>query len=339
MNHTGTIPITAARLLLRRFRRSDAEDMFRAWTGDEEVMRHVTMKRHGNVGEARLTLGAWLDAYSDPSYYNYAIETRDGGALIGSVAASVRSEKNETAEIGYCIGRRWQNNGYATEAVRALLDYLFLDAGFNRIEAGCAAGNTPSVSVLTSAGMDFEGISREKYKIAGQFTDSLNYALTRSAYDRLHLPAGSGFLEFPPELLADGCVSLSVRRLEPQNEAKGYVPAYAFDINLDGTPAGVLSLRLGFSPSLYYGGHIGYEVNAAHRNRGIATRALRLALNAVRLHGFRRIIITNNVENPASKRVCEKAGGRFVRTARIPEWHELYKEGQRELNIFCWDLP
>jgi len=36
--------------------------------------------------------------------------------------------------------------------------------------------------------------------------------------------------------------------------------------------------------------------------------------------------------------VCEKLGARLVRVARLPEWHDLYKEGRRFSNIFEWEV-
>ncbi|HZK26856.1 MAG TPA: hypothetical protein VFD00_04860 [Thermoclostridium sp.] len=50
------------------------------------------------------------------------------------------------------------------------------------------------------------------------------------------------------------------------------------------------------------------------------------------------LLFTNNYINIASKRTCEKLGAKLIRTASIPEWHDLYKEGQRFENIFEWNI-
>ena len=47
-----------------------------------------------------------------------------------------------------------------------------------------------------------------------------------------------------------------------------------------------------------------------------------------------KLLITNNVTNTASRRVCEKLGAQFVRTVRLPEWTDLYKDGLRYNNIY-----
>lgn len=47
---------------------------------------------------------------------------------------------------------------------------------------------------------------------------------------------------------------------------------------------------------------------------------------------------TFNHINIGSRCTCEKLGAKFIRVARLPEWHDLYKEGQRFVNIFEWSL-
>ncbi len=48
------------------------------------------------------------------------------------------------------------------------------------------------------------------------------------------------------------------------------------------------------------------------------------------------VLITNSVENVASRRVCEKIGAKFLHTVSLPADQELYREGQRAVNIFEW---
>ena len=97
---------------------------------------------------------------------------------------------------------------------------------------------------------------------------------------------------------------------------------------------GEIKLRLGFTDGLYYGGHIGYAVNIEYQNMGIATIACKIVLQIAKAHGFKKIIITNNLPNKASARVCEKSGAKLVRVAKLPEWHDLYKRGERYSNIY-----
>ncbi|NLU26767.1 MAG: hypothetical protein GXX00_06410 [Hungateiclostridium thermocellum] len=49
-------------------------------------------------------------------------------------------------------------------------------------------------------------------------------------------------------------------------------------------------------------------------------------------------MITTSPDNIASRRTCEKLGAKLIRMARLPEWHDLYKDGHRFLYIFEWSL-
>ena len=89
---------------------------------------------------------------------------------------------------------------------------------------------------------------------------------------------------------------------------------------------------------LYYGGQIGYNIDEAYRGNGYASRACRLLRAVAKAHGMEKLLITNDVSNYASQRVCEKIPARLVRVARLPEWHELYQEGQRFVNVYEWDI-
>ena len=142
------------------------------------------------------------------------------------------------------------------------------------------------------------------------------------------------FIELPPleeEILHLVCIY--------KNPGKGrYVPAYEFEIYKQDVLIGEICLRVGYSDRLYFGGQVGYAVLAAHRGCGYAARACRLLIPVAQAHGMQKLLITNNSENKSSRRVCEKLGATLLRQARLPFWHDLYKEGQRYVNVFEWDL-
>ena len=50
------------------------------------------------------------------------------------------------------------------------------------------------------------------------------------------------------------------------------------------------------------------------------------------------LIITCVPENAASAKTCERAGGKYIETADIPEDNEMYAEGKRRVRIYWFDL-
>ena len=144
------------------------------------------------------------------------------------------------------------------------------------------------------------------------------------------------FIEVPE--LSDGVIYLMCKEKSPAVPEKKWVPAYILSICKDGEVIGDVALRIGYTDGLYYGGQIAYNVNEKHRGNGYAVRACRLLLPIAKAHGMIKLLITNNHTNKASMRVCEKLGAKFIRTTFLPDWTDLYIEGQRYQNIYEWTV-
>ena len=175
---------------------------------------------------------------------------------------------------------------------------------------------------------DICGITREEWEVQNEIA---YYNALPFVFD--------GFIDVPE--LADDVVYLKCTEKNPAIPEKKWVPSYEFDICKDGESIGKISLRIGYGgglygSNLYYGGQIGYDVDEPHQGNGYAVRACRLLLPVAKAHGMEKLLITNNHTNKASMRVCEKLGARLMRVVRLPEWHDLYKDGQRYQNIYEW---
>ena len=88
-------------------------------------------------------------------YAIWMIELKDG-THIGELCFK-GLDKNGIAEIGYGINDKYQNNGYATEAVKAVLEWAFTDPKVTVIEAETDAGNIASKRVLEKCGFVLNG--------------------------------------------------------------------------------------------------------------------------------------------------------------------------------------
>ena len=181
MQHAGTKMIKTERLTLRRFEITDADSMFHNWANDAEVTKYMRWHPHKDVDETRGILQEWINGYNDENSYHWGICFNDG-ELIGSIGVIV-TDIDHKAEIGYCIGRNWWGKGYVSEALRAVIDYMFTNTDTERIEACHAVENIASGKVMINAGMVYEGFARNKFKGINGFHDSNMYGIIREMWE------------------------------------------------------------------------------------------------------------------------------------------------------------
>ncbi len=183
ITHKGTKTLYTERLILRKFTVDDAEDMYNNWTNDERVTRFLSWSPHKSALETKELLKGWCAAYESDNTYNWAIEYK--GEAIGSLSVVILHEKREFADLGYCMGYDYWNKGIMTEAVRAVVDYLFSEIGVNRIGISHAVKNPGSGRVAQKCGLTYEGTRRELYKDHnGEFHDISEYGIIRKDWEK-----------------------------------------------------------------------------------------------------------------------------------------------------------
>ena len=147
--------IETARLILRRPTVDDAAAVYERYAGDVEVSRYMAWQLHRSADMTR----AFLE-FSDAEWTRwpggpYLIESRDTGELLGGTGLAF--ETRYRASTGYVIARQAWGLGYATEAVRAMVD-VSRDVGVVRLYALCHVDHEKSARVLEKSGFTREGI-------------------------------------------------------------------------------------------------------------------------------------------------------------------------------------
>ena len=337
--------IITERLLLRKF----SQDDFAAVHSYASVLENIIyMVFEPNTPEQTTAFikRAIATAAEEPCRdFQFAVVLKNSGGLIGGCQISI---SGDCGEVGWLLHRDFWRQGFGTEVGAALLAFGFDELNLRRIVARCDAENVGSYGVMEKIGMRREGLLIEKRppnKLSERkFSDELIYAKLKDEHDvekeiAYYNAQPCVFEEFidVPELVC-GEIRLVCIGKKPAISEKKYVPAYAFAVCKGSEKIGSVDLRIGYCGNLYYGGQIGYSIDEKHRGNGYAGIACRLLLPVARAHGMKTLLITNDVSNAASKRVCEKLGAKLVRVARVPEWNELYKTGQRYMNVFEWKI-
>lgn len=182
--HKGTQTIETSRLILRRAVLDDAEAMYRNWASNPEVTKYLTWPAHESLTITEMVIESWLREYDKENYYQWMIVLKDLGEPIGSISVVRQNEQIGEAEIGYCIGTSWWHKGIMSEALSAVVDYLFAEVGMNRIAARHDPNNPNSGGVMRKCGMQYEGTMRAADRNNQGICDAAHYAILRSQCQR-----------------------------------------------------------------------------------------------------------------------------------------------------------
>ena len=151
----GSIVTETKRLILREFRRTDAGALMNIF-GDEEVMRY------GDALKDETWVKPWIQEqqarYQMWGYGNWAVVLKTSDKTIGYCGLTYAPDLDGCAEIalGYRLAREYWGFGYATEAVRASLDYGLNVLELNSIIATIDPNNLASIRVAERVGMVYE---------------------------------------------------------------------------------------------------------------------------------------------------------------------------------------
>lgn len=167
MKPIGTKQLTTQRLILRAPQLSDADDLVRVGS--------LAM----SVAEAKKSVAAMVEEQKHPFAFHWVITLE--GEAIGRIKGWEVSPYNGYIQLGYDVGPVYRNQGYMSEAVRAVIHYLLVEAEANRVYCSVREGNLPSRRVCEKCGMQHEGVMRQHYaRQDGGYDDVYIYGIIRS---------------------------------------------------------------------------------------------------------------------------------------------------------------
>lgn len=162
------------RLVLRPFKNEDYEAVFNLYA-DEETCKYLlheawTKENAKKKFEKKIV----NDKLAQYKTLNLAVTQED--RVIGEISVWYTDMK-ETVEIGCSFLAASSKKGYATEAVRAVIYWLFKDRNSHRIQANLDARNEASAKLCERVGMRKEGHFIQDFWSKGEWTDSLVYGM------------------------------------------------------------------------------------------------------------------------------------------------------------------
>jgi len=179
------IHLETPRLILRPFQESDLE-AFSGYRSDPEVARYQGWEAPYSLEQAAAFIREMQSTRpgAPGEWYQIAIERKNTPGLIGDCAFHILAHDPRQAEIGFSLASAYQRQGYATEAVGRLLDYLFGDLDLHRVTATCDAENHASARLLERVGMRREGHFIENIWFKGAWGSEYAYAVLQAEWNR-----------------------------------------------------------------------------------------------------------------------------------------------------------
>ena len=149
--------IETNRFYIRKYNIKDASDMFNNWASDQEVTKYLTWNPHSSIDVTK----EYIEFVISTNQANYVIVKKDNNEVIGSISTVGESSDFKVCEIGYCLSKKYWNQGVMTEVLDAYLHELFINKNYQVVEAEHMVDNAASGAVMIKCGFCFNYIPLE----------------------------------------------------------------------------------------------------------------------------------------------------------------------------------
>ena len=167
----GTVELWTERMILRRYRLEDADDLYRYLGTDPAMSAYSGWNPYATPEMTRKTVQGFIDSYDDNRTYSWVMDIDD--VIAGTIGAY--DYKDDQIEVGFSVVKDWQGRGLATAALKKMLEYLTENEGISSVTAWCAAENIGSQRVLEKAGMQFVNTEKNGLVVGDRVYDKLTY--------------------------------------------------------------------------------------------------------------------------------------------------------------------
>ena len=170
--------ITTERLILKPVEEKYAEAIFK-YRSDA-----ITNKYQGWIPKTIEDVYDFLKKISSEidvpdTWFQFVIIEKESMQVIGDLGIHFLDEENKQAELGFTLDNNFQGKGYATEAVKEIISYLFNTLNKHRIIGSVDPRNTNSIKLLERLGFRKEAHFKESLFINGEWVDDVIYGLLK----------------------------------------------------------------------------------------------------------------------------------------------------------------
>lgn len=174
----------SSRLYYRKLTPEDVTETYVGWLNDPEINRYLEIRFDEHTLESCRRFVEHMNM--DPHSHLFGIMDKSSQLHIGNIKLTIINKRHQRGELSFFIGAKdFQGRGLATEAVREITKWGFLECGLRKIEAGCYDTNCASLRCLIKSGYFVEGYFRDSFEFAGRRIGSFRLgALPQQLPDR-----------------------------------------------------------------------------------------------------------------------------------------------------------
>jgi ribosomal-protein-alanine N-acetyltransferase len=169
------------RLQLRAIHPSDARGIFEVYS-DPKVAQFYDFDPYTTMNQSHQLIERLTYWFQNDVAYRWAMISKTNGELVGTCCLDTFHPAYQRCNLGYNVRSSEWGRGYATEAVKKVIDYAFehgVGRPINRIEAVTLVDNAASERVLEKLGFEKEGVLREYGFWKGKYHDMHMFSLLR----------------------------------------------------------------------------------------------------------------------------------------------------------------
>jgi RimJ/RimL family protein N-acetyltransferase len=176
------LPITTAKLVLRKFRGPDWKDLVQLFA-DEEFFDTAPMKLEGEERVTRwLETDAAVKLTTAGTPFILAVQAQEPAKVIGCVSLSFSDADRLQAVLYLVLHRDFQRRGLGAEAMIGLLGFCFGGISLHRVQCFCDSANAAACRLFEKAGMRREAEFVRDHKVGDQWANTAAYAILRDEF-------------------------------------------------------------------------------------------------------------------------------------------------------------
>ncbi|PIN88845.1 hypothetical protein COU60_05480 [Candidatus Pacearchaeota archaeon CG10_big_fil_rev_8_21_14_0_10_34_76] len=175
MSRSKKVELFGERILLRGLRETDADTLVKI-ANDAEISKYTPLPFPFSLTDAEKIIGGTRNAMNRDKSYFLGIEFDE--TIIGMAGLLNLSRPDKSSEVGYWVGKDYRGKGFATEALKLVIDFGFREEQLQKLWGRVTENNSVSIAILEGQGFYLVERIPKARMIDGVLTTDLVYELT-----------------------------------------------------------------------------------------------------------------------------------------------------------------